>query len=269
MTLSLSGRDSPELKQRWRQQLASQQRRRLGQGPRPLAAVTHLVRGQLQDGLIDVRHLSFIVLHDQQGGDEIRCAGYGATSVPWGLKIGGADNCKFDKDLAIAPGPKAKGRRFDSANGELLELVLNLDQLLERHGRYPHFPRRQQLQWPTLWAAFAPSVASQIQWSGPEFDSDKRRENHFVDASLVRTAPGLALYPLPYVSHAWREILVIFADLTTIPKRQVIALEPHARNLRGHEGAVEFDLLSSRFPTSAAVRRRTTTRRHTTAMLAS
>jgi hypothetical protein len=68
---------------------------------------------------------------------------------------------------------------------------------------------------------------------------------------------------LQYVSHAWRQILVIFADMATVPKRHVISLEPNARNLCGHEGAVEFDLLGSRFTASPAGRQ------PTTAMLAS
>ena len=53
----------------------------------------------------------------------------------------------------------------------------------------------------------------------------------------VRSAAGLTLFPLPYVSHAWRDILAVYADLTTVPKRQVLALEPSGRHLRGFDGA--------------------------------
>ncbi len=196
-------------------------------------------------------------------------AGYSANSVPWGLKIGGADACKFDKDLAVAPAPCAKGRRFDSSSGELISMALSQDRLLERHSRYQHLPRRLQPRWPRLWAAFSPDVASQLEMAGPEFESEHRRIDCSTIPLLARTAPGLMLYPLAYVSHAWRQILTIFADLTTVPKRQVISLSSDACNLRGHEGAVEFDLVSSRFTTSNNSRRRSTPRKHHAPVLAS
>jgi len=271
-SLADSAREGPELQQRWRQQVASQLRRRVANGPRPLAAITYLVRGRVEDGLVDIRHLNFIALHDkmqEDGSSIIRCAGYSAASVPWGLKIGGPDDCKFDKNLAISPGPAARGARFDVLNGELLSLALNLDQVLERHSRYPHLPRRQQLRWPKLWAAFATDVASRIEFAGPELEHAHRRNECAAIPPLAGTAAGFALFPLAYVSHAWRQILAIFADLSTIPKRQVISLEPNARNLRGYEDAVEFDLVGSCFPLAAAARRRTSSRRFATAALAS
>ena len=267
-----SAREGPELQQRWRQQVASQLRRRVVNGPRPLAAITYLVRGRVEDGLVDVRHLSFIALHDkmqEDGSSIIRCAGYSAATVPWGVKIGGADDCKFEKNLAISPGSAARGARFDVLRGELLSLALSLDQVLERHSRYPHLPRRQQLRWPKLWAAFATDVAGRIELAGPEFESAHLGNECAAIPPLAGTAAGLALFPLAYVSHAWRQILAIFADLTTIPKRQVISLEPNARNLRGYEGAIEFDLVGSRFPLAAAARRRKAPRQFATAALAS
>ncbi len=265
MTLILSKRDGPGLKQCWRQQVASQQRRRVAQGPRPLAAVTYLVRRSAHEGLVDIRDLTVVIMYDDKrhdGSVAIRCAGYSASGIPWGLKIGGADACKFDKDLTVAPAPAAKDRRFDTSNGELLSLALSCDQQLERHGRYPHFPRRLQPRWPKLWAGFAAETASQIELAGPEFEADYRRSTGSVIQSLARTSGGLTLYPLPYVSHAWRQILMIFVDMKTVPKRQVIALEPNARNLRGYDGAMDFDLVSSRFTATATIRRRTIRRQH-------
>jgi hypothetical protein len=257
MNPTISSRGDPELKQRWRQQVASQLRRRAAQGPRQLAAVTCLFDERSRSDLVDIRHLRFIVLYDRRqirNTLAIRCASYSAARVPWGVSIGGAAACRFDKDLALAPTVDGRGGRFNIANHGLLSQVLDLDQLLERHSRYPHLPRRSRLRWPKLWAGFQPADARSIEPAGPEFESMPHRGIASDIASWPRTADCLTLFPLEFVSHAWQQIRTIFADLTTIPKRQVVSLDSNVRNLRGYEGAIEFDLLSSRFNRVASSR---------------
>ena len=123
MAFVLAARDGPSRQQRWRQQVASQLRRRRSQGARPVAAISYLIRGPVWSGLIDVRHLLFTVLHDaprNHGLLAIRFAAYSTTCVPWGVRIGGAEACRFEKDLSLGPKPLARGRHFNSFDGELL-----------------------------------------------------------------------------------------------------------------------------------------------------
>ena len=50
----------------WRRQIASQRLRRAARGPRPLAAISYLTHGPIQDDLIDVRQLVLVTMYDQQ-----------------------------------------------------------------------------------------------------------------------------------------------------------------------------------------------------------
>ena len=271
MILDLSARDGPALKQRWRQQAASQQRRRLLHGPRPLAAIAILQRGPEREGLVDIRHLIFTVVYDLMqcdGSLTTRCAGYKAAVVPWGLKIGGADTCRFDKDLCRALGrmsvgsisiqrmrgcSKWRSTWIDTLRGTATTNIFR--ELGSRAGR-----------------RFGPAFN---QGLSTRFDVPARSSKHRCGAATTRTinceprfVSGMAIFPLEYVSHHWERITAILVNLKTFPKRQLIALEPHARNLRGYDGAIEFDLLSSRF-SPVFGRRCATSRKRTTAMLAS
>ncbi len=258
--------DITALKSWWRQRVASQHQRRVAQGPRPFAAIMERVHGPVLDGLIDVRDLGWFVLHDDIQSVStvaIRCAAYRASTVPWGLAIGGPNNCRLQKDLRLAPRPGAKGVRFDlTAQSEFLSLSLRLDQLLECHRRHPQLPRRYQPRWPKFWAGFAPAVAEQLTLAGPEFEAAYAKETGRVAEIATRSLSGMTLVPLTFASHSWRHISAVFADLTTCPSRQVIALEPQSRNLRGYDGAVEYDLQSSRFVASHRIKRRDARSRH-------
>jgi hypothetical protein len=261
MSTAVSPRADPELIQRWRQQIAGQRRRRAAGGPRALAAVGYLVHGPVHNGLVDIRRIVFVTLHDEvdaAGRLATRVGGFRAAAVPWGVKIGGPEHTRFEKDLGRPPAFRAKGRRFDLAHPDVLAIAMDLDRLVERHLRFPHFPRRRQPRWPTLWAAFSPHVAVGLCGQGPEFEAltgPGGRGNADLLMANRRRIGGLVAFPLVYVSHAWQQCLAIHADVRSLPKRQVITLEQKAKNLCGYSGAIEFDLLHSRFaaaPTNAS-----------------
>ena len=250
MNVTISTRAGPELVQRWRQQVASQRRRRERRGPRPCAALSYLVRGPVLNGLIDVRRLVFVVARAQRRHDDglaTRVLGYAAAATPWGVRIGGADNCRFEKELTLAPRAEARGRRIDLHDEELLHLALDLDRFLERQERYPYLPGRRQPRWPNLWAAFQPEVARHIECAGPEFERACQGASLVCGVAFQRSAWGLTLFPLELVSHAWRQFTAVLADTRTVPKRQVMALDHPARDLCGFTGAIEYDLCHSRF----------------------
>jgi hypothetical protein len=253
MTKIVSTRASPELFHRWRQQIARDLRRRATQGPRPLAAISYLVRGPIVEGLVDLRRLVFVTLHDKHLADgwlTTRVASFASLVIPWGVKIGGPEQSRFEKDLSRSPAFGAKGRRFDLAHPEALTLAFDLDRCLERHLRFPQMPRLRQPRWPALWAAFEPCAATDLCGAGPEFEALGPYHGHgqqVLFRASGRPIGGLVAFPLAYVSHAWQQFGAIYANLKSLPKRQVIALDHPAKNLCGFTGAIEFDLLNSRF----------------------
>jgi hypothetical protein len=130
MSTMVSPRVDQELIQRWRQQIARQQRRRAARGPRSLAAVAHLVHGPVRDGLVDLCQMVFVTLFDEvqtAGRLATGVAGFTSAVVPWGVRIGGPEQSRFEKDLGWPPAYEAKGRRFDLAHSELLTTALDLD----------------------------------------------------------------------------------------------------------------------------------------------
>jgi hypothetical protein len=201
-----------------------------------------------------------VALHDEMdaaGRLAIRVAGFSVTAVPWGIKIGGPEQSRFEKDLGRPPALRAKGRRFDLAQPDVLAMALDLDRLVERHLRFLHLPRRRQPRWPALWAAFAPPVAVALHGEGPEFEALASGCGNGDDDLLKanrRLIGGLVAFPLPFVNHAWQQCAAVYADLRSLPKRHVISLDHQAKNLSGYSQAIEFDLLHTRFKrgTSAA-----------------
>ncbi len=260
MNVVATARAGPELVQCWRRQIARQRRRRLARGPRPLAAISYLVHGPAENKFVDIRRILFVVVHDQFRGAQmlaIRVAAYAATPVRWGVQIGGATQIRLEKDLALAPETDGRGRRFQTKPTPLLDLALDLDQFLERRYRHPALPRRQQPRWPRLWAAFQAADASRIQAEGPEWQAwqaGRKRPRGFADAPRGSVA-GLVALPLEFVSHAWPQFVTVFADLTTIPKRQLIDAHRPQQCLQGFCGAMEYDLTESRFSSSRLAHR--------------
>ena len=213
--------------------------------------MSYLARGPREAGLIDVRRLVFVVLRDEMrtdGSQATRLSGYTSVVIPWGIRVGGGDQHRFEKALTLVPRVAAHGPRFDLMGEELLTLALELDRYLSLQHRYPHLPRRQQPRWPQFWAAFSPATAKYIRCAGPEFDAHRSSGT----AVIERSCSGLTLYPLEMVGHAWRQFVTVFADLKTVSKRQVIALDHAAQNLCGFAGAVQYDLCHSRFSAQAA-----------------
>ena len=106
MHLMASPRAGPDLLQQWRQQVGGQLRQRTARGPRELAALSFLPRGVQYEGMIDVRRLLLVVVHDELRWDQspaIRVAGYMAVAVSWGVRFGGAEQHRFEKDLSRPP----------------------------------------------------------------------------------------------------------------------------------------------------------------------
>ena len=193
---------------RWRHRLGGRRHRHAK--PRPLAALGHLVNGPVIEGLVEIDKLTMVILYDEPirpGHCALRLAGYSSTCIPWGVRLGGPENCKFFKDLSLQPVLGARGYRLDLASTELLTLGLRLERELDRHVRHRQRQVRRQLRLPKLWAGFRPADAASITGDGPELAAYTRRTGRPPERLLEhlrRDQFGLALYPLAWVSPAQR-----------------------------------------------------------------
>ena len=241
----------PPLLDQWRRTVGSRRRRRAQ--PKPLAAMGYLTNGPVIEGLIEIEKLVLVVLYDepdQHGRPALRLAGFSGACIPWGVRWGGPEQCRFFKNLQLQPRPAAKGQRLDSSSVDLLRLGLQLERELQRHIRYGRRLKRQQVQLPKLWAGFRATDVPEITGEGPELDAYCRRTGKSTQSLLKqfrRGYCGLTLYPLPWMSHHWQQAVAVLADLEHFPRRQVFPLRSLPDDLVGCQGAAECDFYGSRF----------------------
>ena len=233
----------------WRRSMAQRQ----STGRRPLAAFGSMVDGPVRNGLVELDHMTLVVLYNEPSSHDqlvLRLAGYSGTQVPWGVMWGGAEQNRFFKDLSLQPVPQGRGLRLDLARPRLLRIGLQLERELDRYARHPALPPRPNLRLPCLWAAFTPQHAVGLAGDGPELDAYARRvRKPVVEAfsAVHRRHYGLVLHPLAWVSRHGERTAAIFVDLARFPGRQVFRLDDLPGNLAGYQDAAEFNLFESRF----------------------
>jgi len=209
----------------------------------------YVANGPVLDGLIDVENLTIVLLYDEQlrsGLWALRLAGYCGKRVPWGVRFGGPNQCKFLKDLSLQPVAGTRGYRLDLDNAEILSLGLALERKLDRHARYRQQHVREQVRLPKLWAGFRPADAADITGDGPEliaYAAHSGRSPQDLLENLRRQHLDLTLYPLAWVSHHWQQAVAVFADLERFPRRQVFRLR-QPDDLIGYRDAAEFNFRS-------------------------
>jgi len=217
---------------------------------RPLAAMGYLADGPVIDGLIEVEKLTFVLLYDEPIRSRrcaLRLAGYCGSRVPWGVRFGGPENCRFFTDLRLQPVLGGQGYRLDLASEESLTLALGLERELARHARFCQRQVRECPFLPKFWAAFRPADAAHVTGDGPELAAYAQRTGRpaaLLLEHLRRDHLGLVLQPLGWVSHHWQQMAAVFADLAGFPRRQVFRLRHQADDLVGFQGAAEFDFHS-------------------------
>lgn len=152
MTITLTS--EKETVQLWRRQVGQRARLAEGHGPRSLAVVSYLVRGPIADDRhVDLRQLTLVALFDERSSDGellTRLVGIGGAADDSGLRFGGPDLSRFDKNLKEPPVRNGKGARFDASGGELLAFALQLECYLQRAARHPYVPRRRVPPLPVL-----------------------------------------------------------------------------------------------------------------------
>lgn len=218
--------DSPQASisvvlQRWRRQIASRSELAERRGPRPFALVGYRISGRSDDTLVPLERLSFVALFDERDDLDRLATRFVACRVCGdadGLRIGGAQQTLFDKNIRLAPASQS-GSRLDPRDAELCELAFGWEQYLERVNRHPYYPRRNLIRWP--------------QWYA-----------EVVTSSFARDTTKLV--PWEQAASAGLTVVRAWADVAGLPKRQIISGEPR-RVLCGVNGPVQLDLFHSRF----------------------
>ena len=146
----------PSLLDQWRRRLGGRRRTR----PRPWAALGCLVDAPVVEGLVEIENLTLVVLYDEplpHGRCALRLAGYSASPIPWGVRFGGSDQCRFVKDLWLQPVPGGQGYRLDLASTEVLALGLQLERELDRCTRRTRTGRNPNTRGKS-WRGFIPAL---------------------------------------------------------------------------------------------------------------
>jgi hypothetical protein len=135
-----------DLMHAWRRQIGHRHTLADERGPRPFAVIGYRIRGSLVEArYVPLRHLTLTALFDErlQSGELVtRLVGIGGVITADGLRFGGVELTRFDKDLRMAPATGRRGARLDAGDGEFCEYALALERYLERCARHPHMPRR-------------------------------------------------------------------------------------------------------------------------------
>ena len=201
MTLTLAELPCRDLMQQWRRQIGHRHSLAAKRGPRPFAVVSYMARGPLLEGRYTIRDLMFVALFDERTdkcGLATRLVGTAGAAECDGLRFGGGELSRFDKDLRLVPVKGRRGARLDASDGDFFSFALSLERYLERCARHPFMPRRR--------------------------------------------APRL-----PILSTGGRDDDPCVIDLSTFPKRQVIAIDSPATELVGRSGTTTFDFYRTRF----------------------
>lgn len=142
-----------DLMQAWRRQIGSREPTATARGPRPFVVIGYRRREASLGEFAPLRELTMIALYDERTDDgrlATRLVGVGGCVDADGLRFGGPDLTRFDKDLRLAPAAGGRGRRLDAADGALLAYALQLERFLERSARHPYMPRGRVPRLPVV-----------------------------------------------------------------------------------------------------------------------
>jgi hypothetical protein len=247
-----------KLKAHWRHQIVRRRALHWIESRKGLVSVAFVDQSRSGARFVEINSLLIFVLYEDEihhsgGGARtrvaLRLAAYRASRIAHGVLWGGTENSVLHKDLMLAPNAYARGQRIDIRKADLLRLGFDLDSWLSLAARHPGL-RRPHLRLPRLWAGFRSHIAADLQGEGPEFEKVCMRPGLDAKAALEASAQDferLKLYPLSWISQRLDEAVAVFAQLGSIPKRQVAKVARFPEDLRGFWEASEFDFYSSRF----------------------
>ena len=209
---------------RWQRQMAGRDWSQAPEDPSDRIAIGTMAP-RANPHLVDVRNLTLVLLHyDSERSVILR--GFGGVPVPWGVKWGGPELSRFEKDLKLAPAWTGCGRRINLHQQRLLQSGLELDrrlwQSLTSGDATSVSPR---IRLPNLWAAFEPHTASRVFGDGPELEAlcrKRRKKPAVLFEQFRRGHRGLVLLPLNWVSHHWEQFVRVFADRARFPRCQIV-----------------------------------------------
>ncbi len=234
--------------------------------PRPCAALAFLCLVRPQQGLVPLRRVTVVVVHDvslpRRVVPKLRLAGYGARVTQKGLVWGGPHAHRFEKNLSLCPRDGAGGPRLSLRQTELVDIGIRLARRLAYAQRYPAYPCREVPDLPRVWAGFCDDGRvgpRQLRIFGRQHAGGLSNEQLF--SATVRRYQGLLLLPFAWVSHLYRHVVEYFAELRYSAARQTIRISgaPYS-SLVGHSSGTGFDLWASRFGGRSSQRKDNTDR---------
>lgn len=150
----------------WRRQIGHRHHLASTRGPRPFAVISYLVPEMpAAKRYIPLRRLTLVALYDQaleDGRLATRLVGVAAAVGPNGLRFGGVELSRFDKDLRLPPARGRLGARLDAADTTFFEFAMSLERYLERCARHPYMPRGTSPRLPALEAGANADVSTPV-----------------------------------------------------------------------------------------------------------
>ena len=208
-------------------------------------SISYLAEAPITDGLISVDHLVFVLLQkEDERASRLRLRGFCGGRIPWGVMWGGADHCRFDQRLSLDSSTETAERSPALSDARLLGLAMRLDRELQLQSDCERRRKHQGLRLPRLWAAFDADAVDSLTGDGPEFQNGLRRTGASAKQTLNRSQRrhgGLILFPLPWVSHHWRQFATVFADVSHFPRYQIFWGGGPSSVLQGYYCAAQFD----------------------------
>lgn len=239
----------------WRRQMNARHNSMMMDARKRLVAVTIIDQSRSSSSLIDIRNLLVLVLYEdgrvstQPQRNALRFTVYRVRQIAHGVLWGGAENCQLFKDLRLTPCAGARGQRMGRCRSELRSKALKLDSRLSRMSRYPAAPC-PGLKLPRIWAGFRRSDAVMLRGAGPEFEQACRNNAASPIAlfdSGCKSAYGLTLFPLEWVSGQLDHAVGVFAEVTPSLRHQVFRYDATPKGLSGFQGASAYDFYGSRY----------------------
>lgn len=235
----------------WHCQLTQWHLRKQYQTLRRNAAIGFFTWREQRPSLVELGRLILVVVHDERlpnGRLVIRVSGFKPNINRHGVTWASRENAVIYKDLRLKPCRNATGPQFDIRQQRLLRLALQLNEQLELTDGVHLGNTLSALIFPRLWAGFSSQVARSIVASGPEFEEHCKKlplSPSAIQSTFTRHHLDRTLLPLEWVSDKLGQSTGLYAELDGVPPCQIVSPDRHG-NLRGYDGATEYDLFASR-----------------------
>lgn len=233
----------------WRDLMVRRYRQPDAEAASRFVVMSYLSHGPIYNQLIELDRFIPVLLYEEPSTGRIpiiRLAGYEGALTATHVHFGGAEQCRFFKNLALTPSSAGNRARLASSNSLLTRLALRMECRLQAERRHWYRPRQVGLQFPQLWAAYRQADAVRVG----------------LDTCTAKAHHNLYLFPVGQVKSVLAEAVTCYVDLSAWPALQCFALHSSPGDLAGMTEAVLYDFYGSRYRSSPKQRHRTKFQTH-------